>query len=204
MGSVGGLRRAGHRGNCIVNTSYRGSVASRFAGMRLRAGVVSIAAVIATASCTSTAKHQGLPTPLPSTPSPVGSAMPHALSRALHFPQVRAGKPCPASSGMTLETSDFGGIALGHGPIRPIIGAPGDLRQGVAELGSTDVAGWMALQVLWVSLPSYHGPFVIRPQRLDSPGKFSLRSESRPASLFVLDLHSAHTFGSHLTFPCRP
>jgi hypothetical protein len=64
---------------------------------------------------------------------PVGS-IPAALIRPLRFPSLPSGGRCPASPGRQISTADFGGIALGKGPVRVVIWNRGDLRRGVADL----------------------------------------------------------------------
>ena len=102
----------------------------------------------------------------------VGS-VPAALMRALHFPVLRAGQSCPATPGGEVDTADFGGVALGTGPVRPIIasGPVSDTRRGIAHLiNPTSVPPWLAFKTLWFSMPAYQGPFIIRAIRLEGPG----------------------------------
>src|SRR5450755_3070505 len=75
----------------------------------------------------------------------VGS-VPAALMRALRFPVLRAGESCPATPGSEVDTADFGGVALGTGPVRPIIaaGTVSDVRRGIAALSNpTSVPPWL-------------------------------------------------------------
>lgn len=91
------------------------------------------------------------------------------LKRPLHFPVLRPGQPCPATHGTPVSTADFGGIALGNGPIRPIIAQepPGVARRGIAYLAPTSAPPWLGIKTLWFSVPAYQGPFVIRAKRPD-------------------------------------
>lgn len=95
------------------------------------------------------------------------------LARPLHPPAVAAGQPCPATSGSSIETSAFGGVALGDGPVRVLLADRGDLRHGhVAlipterRLGRGTASHWLAVETLWLSVPGYHGPFVVRGEAL--------------------------------------
>jgi hypothetical protein len=98
--------------------------------------------------------------------------IPAALKRPLHFPVLRASQRCPASRGTPFNNSYFGGIALGTGPVRVIVGGTGgDPRHGIADLISpSNSPPWLALKTLWFSLPAYQGPFVIRAKRLGRIG----------------------------------
>ncbi|HEY5457577.1 MAG TPA: hypothetical protein VIJ96_19100 [Acidothermaceae bacterium] len=97
-------------------------------------------------------------------------SVPATLMRALRFPVLRAGQACPATPGSEVDTPDFGGIALGTGPVRPIIaGEPvNDAQRGIADLiNPTSVPPWLGVKTLWFSVPTYQGPFIIRATRLD-------------------------------------
>jgi hypothetical protein len=101
-------------------------------------------------------------------------SIPAALKRPVHFPVLRGGESCPATFGHVANTSYFVGTALGNGPVRVLISNAGDLLHGIAQLGTTQVKGWQALQTLWFSVPGYDGPFVVRGKRLDGPGRISI------------------------------
>jgi hypothetical protein len=51
--------------------------------------------------------------------------IPAVLNRPLHFPALRPGQRCPASLGKPVNTADFGGVALGTGPVRVLVGGTG-------------------------------------------------------------------------------
>src|SRR5262249_58492506 len=97
--------------------------------------------------------------------------IPAVLNRPLHFPALRPGQRCPASPGKPVNTAGFGGVALGSGPVRVLVGGTGgDLRHGIADLiNTTSSPPWLGLKTLWFSLPRYQGPFVIRAHRLRPP-----------------------------------
>lgn len=111
--------------------------------------------------------------------------IPAVLNRPLHFPALRPGQHCPASPGSPVSTADFGGIALGNGPVRVVIADTGDLRRGVADLSPSSSPPWIALKTLWFSVPAYHGPFIIRARRLGHPGPVALGEGPTIAPLVV-------------------
>ncbi len=122
--------------------------------------------------------------------------VPDLLKRPLHFPIVGENGACPATSGAPVDTytSYFGGIALGGGPVRVAVGNLGDLRRGQAQLGSTAVPGWFALETLWFAMPSYDGPFVVRGERLGRPGPLNVDgSATNPSPLVVPPGPTANT-----------
>ena len=109
------------------------------------------------------------------------------LTRPLHFPAFGPARTCPASSGKTLDTKYFDGVALGSGPVRVLVGNRGDLLRGRVDVGATEVPGWSALETLWLSTPDYDGPFVVRAKHLDGrspievkPGSTGLEPGSGP------------------------
>lgn len=98
-------------------------------------------------------------------------AFPTALLTPLQIPVLEPGQACPATPGKPVNTPTFGGIALGDGLVRPIVAAEGDLLDGTAELlTETRFPPWLALKTLWISDPSYRGPFIIRARQLDGAG----------------------------------
>lgn len=106
-------------------------------------------------------------------PDPLAGNVPSTMLRPLHFPTMAPGQPCPATPGTRLDTSDFGGIALGTGPVRPLLpdAIEADALRGNADLlNPTRVPPWLGFNTLWVSRPDYQGPFIVRAQRLDGPG----------------------------------
>jgi len=117
--------------------------------------------------------------------SPPTGPIPAALNRPLHFPALGPGQHCPASPGRPITTADFGGTALGNGPVRVVIANVGDLRHGVADLGPSSSPGWIALKTLWFSVPAYQGPFIIRAKRLGHPGPVALGEAPTVAPLVI-------------------
>jgi len=117
--------------------------------------------------------------------SPRTGPIPAALNRPPHFPALGPGGHCRATPGRPITTADFGGIALGNGPVRVVIANAGDLRHGVADLSPSSSPPWIALKTLWFSVPSYQGPFIIRAERLGHPGPVALGEAPTVAPLVV-------------------
>ena len=66
----------------------------------------------------------------------------------------------------------FPKVAIGNGPVRPMLLGSGDVSRGVAVVSpSTNAPGWFGVKTNWFSFPEYQGPIVIRAERLDGPGK---------------------------------
>lgn len=120
--------------------------------------------------------------------SNTAGTIPATLKRRLHFPVLRSDGKCPASHGSVIDNSIFGGIALGNGPVRPIIGEKSvrDARQGIADLLTrTSAPPWLVTKTLWFSIPAYQGPFIIRAEKLGSPGPIALGESPTLAPLIV-------------------
>jgi hypothetical protein len=110
---------------------------------------------------------------LPYTAGPI----PSVLRRPLHLPILRSGQRCPTTQGQLVNTPQFGGIAVGKGPVQAIIAEEPaqDARRGIADLVSpTNTPPWLGFKTLWFSAPTYQGPFVIRAERLDHPGAIAM------------------------------
>lgn len=75
-----------------------------------------------------------------------------------------------------MQTRSVGGIALGDGPVRPIISnSAKDALRGTADLVTkTEFPPWLAFKTLWYSDPTYRGPFTIRARKLGSPGPIGI------------------------------
>lgn len=114
--------------------------------------------------------------------------IPAVLSRPLRFPALSQGDPCPVSRGTAVNNPDFGGIALGKGPVRPILAEEptSSARRGLAVLIThTSAPGWDGFKTLWFSDRSYQGPFIIRAKRIDKPGKIVM-GERPSATMLVV------------------
>jgi hypothetical protein len=98
-------------------------------------------------------------------------SVPAALERPVREPAPdRAGR-CRTSRGRPFHTSVFSGIALGHGPVRPIVaaGTPRLLRAGIVRF-ERGRDGWWGAKTLWFSSPTYQGPVLLRGRRSDGAG----------------------------------
>jgi hypothetical protein len=124
------------------------------------------------------AEAAGLPTPqsyaetcrlVGSWCAPTAGRIPRALRRPLHLPRVGPDWSCPTSSGHRIDNGQFGGIALGPGPVEPLIAMAGDLERGVIAFSRRH--GWWSAKTLWFSHPRYQGPVLIRGRRLDGRGR---------------------------------
>jgi hypothetical protein len=125
--------------------------------------------------------------------------IPAALKHRLRFPVLRPGQRCPASRGTPFHTSQFGGVALGTGPVRVIAGST---RRGIADLiNPTSAPPWLALKTLWFSLPAYQGPFVIRATRLGRPGPVALGEGPAMVPLVIPPGPTLNSFFGYRTVP---
>ena len=128
--------------------------------------------------------------------------VPDALKRPLRLETVGSGRPCPVSSGVSVDNGFFVGVALGRGPVRPIPAAGGDLRHGVVVLSRhTDTPGWLAFKTLWFSEPSYQGPFVIRAKRIDGSGPIAFGETPTLAPLVVPPGETLNSSAGYRTAP---
>jgi hypothetical protein len=101
------------------------------------------------------------------------------LTRPLHFPVLRPAQTCPVSSELVTHSANFMGSALGVGPAHPVADSREDL------FSNTTTAGWLAIKSLWISEPSYQGPFLVRIRRLDGLGPAGLLEDPTVTSFFV-------------------
>ena len=125
--------------------------------------------------------------------------IPAALEHRLHFPVLRPGHRCPASRGTRFNTSQFGGVALGTGPVRVLAGST---RRGIADLiNPTSAPPWLALKTLWFSLPAYQGPFIIRATRLGRPGPVALGEGPAMVPLVIPPGPTLSSFFGYRTVP---
>jgi hypothetical protein len=131
---------------------------------------------------------------------------PSLLQRPLPYPSLSRSGSCPASPGRPISNSLFGGVALGNGPIRVLVGNSGDLRRGHVRLGTTEAPGWFALETIWFAMPGYNGPFVVDAKRIGAstpievqPGPTGMEPGSR--SLVVPAGPTANTHAGYRTVP---
>jgi hypothetical protein len=97
--------------------------------------------------------------------------VPASLRTPLALPTVSPAGTCPVTGGTRYANAQFGGVALGEGPVRPLIvpnrgaGIPPALRGVLRFRPGQD--GWHQLKTLWFSAPAYQGPVLIRGRQLD-------------------------------------
>ena len=105
--------------------------------------------------------------------------IPRALRRPLHLPRLSPGGICPTSVGREIDNGQFVGVALGDGPVRPLIArSGGDLKHGVVPFSrSRGMSGWWVEKIDWFSYPRYRGPILIRGRRLDQAGQIAFGGE---------------------------
>jgi hypothetical protein len=94
------------------------------------------------------------------------------LRRPLRLPQLKPGDPCPRTSGVTFANGQWGGVALGTGPVQPLLatGLPGtpESMGGVVRIAPYNGRpGWYSAKTLWFARPEYSGPVFIRGRQLD-------------------------------------
>ena len=100
----------------------------------------------------------------------MAGAIPDAVRRPLHLPKLGPSGRCPTGSGRRIFNDQFGGVALGSGPVRPLIAAlGGDKKHGI--LAFDRFGSWWEVKTLWFSYPHYQGPVLIRGRKLDGSGK---------------------------------
>lgn len=106
------------------------------------------------------------------------------LARPMHLPSLGPNSSCPTSSGRFLNNPVTGnGPFLGGGPVRLEIGNEGDLARGQVILGRTSSSPhWYGIEVIWLSLPNYQGPFVVRGARIGGAGRIDVWGNVRPTA----------------------
>jgi hypothetical protein len=100
-------------------------------------------------------------------PSPGG--LPPGLRRPLSLPAIGLGGTCPTTKGQRFD-GQFGGVALGEGPVQPLIAGGGArTEQGVIVFRpyAARRRGWYRAKTLWFARPDYGGPVLIRGRQLD-------------------------------------
>jgi hypothetical protein len=104
---------------------------------------------------------------------PVTGSLPSTLRRPLLLPVVKPGQPCPVSHGREFSNSQFGGFAVGKGPVQPLVAGRHAVSWAVIRLTPffNYGKGWYAVKTLWFGQPGYQGPLLIRGRRLDGTGR---------------------------------
>jgi hypothetical protein len=77
---------------------------------------------------------------------------------------------------------------MGDGPVRVLLADRGALLRGQVDLAATQkvlsatqrskASGWSAIQTLWLSVPGYDGPFVVRGRSLSGTGSMAVVPDS--------------------------
>jgi hypothetical protein len=101
--------------------------------------------------------------------TPVAGQIPSSLRRPLRLRSLERGARCPTTSGHRIDNGQFGGIALGRGPVEPLIAMAGHPERGVIAFHRR--RRWWDAKTLWFARPYYRGPVFIRGRRLDGPDR---------------------------------
>ena len=112
---------------------------------------------------------------------------PFSLYRPLHLPHVARGGRCPVSTiDRSIPFSSTYGVAdgLGPGPVFPVFG--GSTLQ-IAPPRNFGSARWGGQKVLWLVLPTYTGPVLIRGGRVDGVARIRFERGNIPALELRLD-----------------
>ncbi len=132
------------------------------------------------------------PETLRSTPTPFGDYDWDELRRPLELPVVESAEDCPVE-GLTRAAPDFGPVA-GREPVYVTSITPEGMLQSAGGLPDPD--SWYYYKMLWVVVPSYEGPVLIRGTRLDDVGelRFSLETgDFHPDSELQLGGHGGRS-----------
>jgi hypothetical protein len=97
---------------------------------------------------------------------PTPGGIPEALRRPLVLPRVPPGAECPTTSGRLFENGQFAGLALGEGPVQPLV-TGGPAASPVLSFRAVGSRGWYDTKTLWFAWPEYRGPVFIRGRQLD-------------------------------------
>ena len=112
--------------------------------------------------------------------------LPPALRRPLRLPVLQRGQACPTSPARGIATTaPFGGMALGSGPVRPIV-----LGHGPVELEPSADANKATSIFLWFSDPSYQGPWILRGAQLDGASPVTFGDPPALTASFVVPPNS--------------
>ena len=124
-----------------------------------------------------------------------------SLNRPLHLPRLVPGAPCPVShiDSRVPFVSRFGtGVGLGAGPAYPIL--PTGVLQ-LAPAANFNSKLWAGQKVLWLVLPSYRGPVLIRGARLDGNGLVRFQSGNIPPAKLTIPVYTRGGQPSGMTPP---
>jgi hypothetical protein len=118
---------------------------------------------------------------VPNTPGDI----PKGLQRPVRLRTLAAGVACPATTGRDSINGFVYGMQFGQRPVYMIVGNRGDASHGVVVLGTSGVTGWYAMENVFLSVPGYSGPFLVRGARLDGPGSLAFGGSNPVASSFI-------------------
>ncbi len=113
-----------------------------------------------------------------------------SLNRPLHLPRLAPGAACPVShvDSRVPFVSRFGtGAGLGAGPAYPIL--PTGVLQ-LAPAANFNSKLWAGQKVLWLVLPSYRGPVLIRGARLDGNSVVRFQSGDIPPAKLTIPVYT--------------
>jgi hypothetical protein len=109
---------------------------------------------------------------------PTPGGIPDALRRPLTLPRVAPGAECPTTSGRQFDNGQFGGLALGEGPVQPLV-TGGPAARPVLSFHAAGSRGWYDTKTLWFASPEYRGPVFVRGRQLDGPRIIALGESPR-------------------------
>src|SRR4029077_18926252 len=137
-------------------------------------------------------------TPTPPPPPGPQATPPPALLRPLRLPVLQANGRCPTSADVEGTTSAFGGPALGSGPVRLMSAAVVP----IARMSSMPLWYSPDATTIWVSGPSYQGPWIVRGHQLDGPSPLILGNPpALTASLVVPPIPTINTTDGYRSVP---
>ena len=76
-------------------------------------------------------------------------------------------------------------MALGSGAVRPIIVAPGETANGIAELFKEPNSPWLSFKTLWFSDPTYQGPWHVSGARIDGAGPIAFGERPEVSEILI-------------------
>jgi hypothetical protein len=125
------------------------------------------------------------------------------LERPLRLPRVAPGATCPKSRGRVVTTKWFNGVAFGRGPVRLLVAMQNEsnLIAGTVDVTASDTPGWEAFKTLWISAPSYQGPFVVRARLIDGSGRIALLGGATSGPLVVPPGPTVNDYARNRTAP---
>jgi hypothetical protein len=130
--------------------------------------------------------------------------VPHTLiEHPLRLPRVGARAACPTSRGEVVTTKWFSGVAFGRGPVRLLVAMQNEsnLIAGTVDVTASDTPGWEAFKTLWISAPSYQGPFVVHARRIDGSGRIALLDGATSGPLVVPPGPTLNDYARNRTAP---